>query len=198
MRRLVRAFVASIALVLVAGCANLGGGGGGGGSDHGHPAATSTRLQQILETGKLRVGMSGEQPPLNMTSHTGELVGLEVALARVLAATIGVQLDLVRIPFPRLLDALDAGIQLVIQGKADALVADQEICYFAMLRHDDVGLAVRADTFTVEPIGIALPPHDHQFTNLIENYLNALEMQGTLERARQFWFEDKSWVKGLE
>lgn len=275
----VRAFVASLALVLVAGCASFGGSSGG---DHGQPAATSTRLQQILETGRLRVGMSGEQPPLNMTSHTGELVGLEVALARVLAATIGVQLELVRIPFPRLLDALeggeidlimsgmtitaqrnlrvvfvgpyflsgqsmlsrstdllaasleelnrpqvklaalasstseawvrrglpqatltttdslDAGIQLVISGQADALVADQEICYFAMLRHDDAGLAVRADTFTVEPIGIALPPHDPQFTNLIENYLSALEMQGTLERARQFWFEDKTWVEGLQ
>ena len=278
MPRLVRAFVACLGLVLVAGCASFG---GSSGSDHGNPPAT-TRLQQILETGKLRVGMSGEQPPLNMTSRTGELVGLEVALARVLAATIGVQLELVRIPFPRLLDALEAdeidlimsgmtitaqrnlrvvfvgpyflsgqsmlsrstellaasldelnrpqvriaalasstseawvrrglpqatltttdtleaGIQLVIDNKADALVADQEICYFAMLRHADAGLAVRADTFTVEPIGIALPPHDHQFTNLIENYLSALEMQGTLERARQFWFEDKTWVEGLQ
>ena len=278
MPRLVRAFVASLALVLVAGCASSG---GSSGSHHGNPPAT-TRLQQILETGKLRVGMSGEQSPLNMTSRTGELVGLEVALARVLAATIGVQLELVRIPFPRLLDALEAdeidlimsgmtitaqrnlrvvfvgpyflsgqsmlshstellaasldelnrpqvriaalasstseawvrrglpqatltttdtleaGIQLVIDNKADALVADQEICYFAMLRHADAGLAVRADTFTVEPIGIALPPHDHQFTNLIENYLSALEMQGTLERARQFWFEDKTWVEGLQ
>jgi polar amino acid transport system substrate-binding protein len=275
MHRLVRALAASWILVLCAGCASSG-------ADHAQPAAPSTRLAHILETGKLRVGMSGEQPPLNMTSRAGELVGLEVALARVLAATIGVQLDLVRIPFPRLLDALeggeidlimsgmtitaqrnlrvvfvgpyflsgqsmlskstellaasleelnrpqvklaalasstseawvrrglpqatltttdslDAGIQLVIAGQADALVADQEICYFAMLRHADAGLAVRADTFTVEPIGIALPPNDLQFMNLMENYLAALEMQGTLQRAREFWFEDKSWIQGLE
>ena len=111
--RLVRALVASLALVLVAGCAGLG---ISSGSDHaGRPP--TTRLAHILDTGTLRVGMSGEQPPLNMTSRTGELVGLEVALARVLAATIGVQLELVRIPFPRLLDALEAGeIDLIMSG----------------------------------------------------------------------------------
>ena len=278
MPRLVRALAACIAIAVCAGCAGLGGGNAAPAST----SAPSTHLARIVDTGKLRVGMSGEQPPLNMTSRSGELVGLEVALARVLAATIGVQLELVRIPFPRLLDALEAGeidlimsgmtitakrnlrvvfvgpyfvsgqsllsrstqvlaapldqlnrpqvrlaalasstseawvrralpqatltttdsieggIQLVIAGKVDALVADQEICFFAMLRHADAGLGVRADTFTVEPIGIALPPNDPQLANLIENYLGALEMQGTLERAREFWFEDKSWVEGLE
>jgi polar amino acid transport system substrate-binding protein len=275
MHRFARALAASLALVLCAGCA-------GWGSGNAAPKTQPTHLSRILDSGKLRVGMSGEQPPLNMTSRTGELVGLEVALARVLAATIGVELELVRIPFPRLLDALEAGeidlimsgmtitaqrnlrvvfvgpyflsgqsllskstellaasldelnrpdvelaalasstseawarravplatltttqtldegIRLVIDGKANALVADEEICYFAMLRHADAGLAVRADTFTVEPIGIALPPNDPQLANLIENYLAALEMQGTLQRARAFWFEDKSWVEGLE
>jgi ABC-type amino acid transport substrate-binding protein len=77
-------------------------------------------------------------------------------------------------------------------------VADQEICYFGMLRHADAGLAVRAENFTVEPIGIALPPDDPQLTNLIANYLGALEMQGTLTRARRYWFEDESWVKSLK
>jgi polar amino acid transport system substrate-binding protein len=86
----------------------------------------------------------------------------------------------------------------VIADKVDALVADQEICYFAMLRHPDIGLATRAETFTVEPIGIALPPDDHQLANLILNYLGALEKQGALRRARDYWFEDESWVEGLE
>lgn len=268
-----RALLASVALALATGCAGLGLG------EEKHPA---TRLAHILETGTLHVGMSGEQPPLNMTAKSGELVGLEVALARVLASAMGVQLDLVRIPFPRLIDALeageidlimsgmtitaqrnlrvvfvgpyfvsgqsllskstellaakleelnhprvrlaalssstseafvrralpaatlvttdslDAGIQQVIANQVDALVADQEICYFAMLRYSDAGLAVRAENFTVEPIGIALPPDDHQLTNLIQNYLGALEMTGALKRARDYWFENESWVKQLK
>ena len=93
--------------------------------------------------------------------------------------------------------SLDAGIQMVIDDQVDAFVADQEICFFAMLRHPEAGLATRAEPFTVEPIGIALPPDDPQLTNLIANYLGALEMQGVLQRARNFWFEDKSWVQGL-
>ena len=278
MPSLVRALVASLALVLASGCAGFG-----GGSDHSQkPAPTTTHLAKIVETGKLRVGMSGEQPPLNMTSKTGELVGLEVALARVLGAAIGVQVELVKIPFPKLLDALEAGqidlimsgmtitaarnlrvvfvgpyfisgqsllskstellaasiddlnrpdvrlaaltsstseawakravpratlvttqtldegIQLVISNQADAFVADQEICYFAMLKHKDVGLAVRAENFTVEPIGIALPPDDYQLTNLIANYIGALEIQGTLQRARTYWFQDESWVDSIQ
>lgn len=269
-----RALLASFALVLCTGCASPGAGGGAG-------KQPATRLAHILETGTLRVGMSGEQPPLNMTAKSGEIVGLEVALVRVLAASMGVRAEIVKIPFPRLLDALeageidlimsgmtitaqrnlrvvfvgpyfvsgqsllskstallaakldelnqprirlaalssstsetwvrsalpqatlvqteslDAGIHLVVDDQVDALVADQEICYFAMLQHTNSGLATRAETFTFEPIGIALPPDDHQFTNLIANYLGALEMQGTLERARRYWFEDESWVKGL-
>src|SRR5215475_7181779 len=110
MPSLVRALVASLALVLVGGCAAFGGG------SNQKPAPT-THLARIVETGKLRVGMSGEQPPLNMTSKTGELVGLEVALARVLGAAIGVQVELVKIPFPKLLDALEADqIDLIMSG----------------------------------------------------------------------------------
>jgi len=266
------ALLAILVVVFAGGCASSGGR---------QPARPPTRLAQILETGALRVGMSGEQPPLNMTAKTGEILGLEVALARALAAAMGVRAEIVRIPFPKLLDALeageidlimsgmtitaqrnlrvvfvgpyfvsgqsllskstdllaaqvdaldtpkirlaaltsstseawvrgalpratlvstqslDAGIQLVIGDQVDAFVADQEICYFAMLRHPGAGLATRAEPFTVEPIGIALPPDDHQLTNLISNYLGALEMQGVLLRARSYWFEDETWVEGL-
>lgn len=278
MSRSLRVLAAALALLLTAGCASLHIGDSSSGGNHPH----ATNLQRIVDTGVLRVGMSGEQPPLNMTATNGELVGLEVALARVLAAAIGVQVEFVRTPFPQLLDALEAGkidlimsgmtitaqrnlrvvfvgpyfvsgqsllsksaeilvanvvdlnqpkvrlaaltsstseawikrgvpnatlvttqtldegIQLVISDQVDALVADQEICYFAMLRHPEAGLGTRGETFTVEPIGIAVPPDDHQLTNLIENYLGALEMQGALRRARAFWFEDKSWVKGIK
>ena len=42
-------------------------------------------LDRILKTGELRVGVSGEQPPLNMTAKSGEPIGMEIALTRVLA-----------------------------------------------------------------------------------------------------------------
>jgi ABC-type amino acid transport substrate-binding protein len=74
-------------------------------------------LERLVETGELRVGMSGEQPPLNMTTRDGELVGLEVALVRVLAKSMRVEARLVRLPFGELLDALENGdVDLVMSG----------------------------------------------------------------------------------
>jgi polar amino acid transport system substrate-binding protein len=270
-----RALLAALLLVLATACA-------GRGTSTATAPSPDSRLSRIVETGVLRVGMSGEQPPLNMVARNGEMLGLDVALTNVLAAAIGVRPEIVRIPFPNLIDALEsgeidlimsgmtitaqrnlrvvfvgpyflsgqsllsrstellaasldalnkpsvrltalrsstsemwvkralpqatltvtdsleAGIQAVIANQADALVADREICYFAILRNPQAGLSTRAEPLTVEPIGIAVPPNDHQLANLIQNYLGALEMQGALQRARDYWFEDESWVDDLK
>jgi polar amino acid transport system substrate-binding protein len=61
--------------------------------------------------------MSGEQPPLSMTSRDGELLGLDVALGRVLAQSMGVEAKLVRMPFGELIAALeDHEVDLVMSG----------------------------------------------------------------------------------
>jgi polar amino acid transport system substrate-binding protein len=51
--------------------------------------------------------------------------------------------------------------------------------------------------FTVEPIGIALPPDDPLLVNLIGNYLAALESTGLLEKARAYWFENPAWMGAI-
>lgn len=262
-----------LAIAVALGCAQ------GGGVEE-TPAKSG--LSGILERGELRVGMSGEQPPLNMTAKSGELVGLEVALGRVLASIIGVEARFVRKPFGELLDAIEAGeidlamsgigitpqrnlrvafvgpyfvsgksllsksksvlevktpaelnraelriaalagstseayvrrhlpkarlvtsngldaaVQLVIDDRADALLADLETCHFAALRHPDSGLRSLGKTFTVEPIGIALPPDDPQLTNLLDNYLKALDRQGALTTAREYWFKNDDWLESI-
>jgi len=79
--------------------------------------AGSEGLERIVDRGALVVGLSGEQPPLNMTTREGELIGLEVALARTLAGSMGVEARFEVIPFPGLLDALEAGVvDLVMSG----------------------------------------------------------------------------------
>ncbi len=45
------------------------------------------RLQRILDSGELRIGLSGNQPPLNMTDKNGEIIGLEVDLMKARAQT---------------------------------------------------------------------------------------------------------------
>lgn len=270
-RRLV-ALVLAAACAAALGCAQLGLGA------KPEPAG----LSGILARGELRVGMTGEQPPLNMTTRTGELVGLEVALARVLASLIDVRARFVRMPFEELLDALergeidlamsgigitphrnlrvafvgpyfvsgksllsrseellaieapgelnrpelriaalagstsedyvrrhlpkarlvpsrslDAAVQLVVHDEVDALLADLETCHFAALRYAGTGMRSLEKTFTTEPIGIALPPENTHLANLLENYLEALERQGAIARALDYWFENDDWLESL-
>ncbi len=82
------------------------------------PAAEpSAGLARIARTGEIRIGMTGEQPPLSMTARNGEMIGLDVALAAVLARSMGVEPRFVRLPFRDLLDSLDAGdVDLVMSG----------------------------------------------------------------------------------
>jgi polar amino acid transport system substrate-binding protein len=80
-------------------------------------APTPTRLQRILDRGELRVGLSGDQPPLNMTNKNGEIIGLEVDLMNALTQSMGMEANFVVKPFADLLPALERGdVDLVISG----------------------------------------------------------------------------------
>ncbi len=102
--RLVRLLLC-LGVLALSGCTALGYG------------SRSRGIDRIVETQELRVGMTGEQPPLNMTARDGELIGLEVALVKVLAKSMEVDAKLVRRPFSELLDAMDDGdVDIVISG----------------------------------------------------------------------------------
>ncbi len=61
--------------------------------------------------------MSGVQPPLTMKNRDGELVGLDVDLARALAEAMNLELELVETPFADLLPGLARGrFDLVISS----------------------------------------------------------------------------------
>jgi len=260
---------ALLLLLVLSGCASSG---------NESPGA----LTRIVENSVIRVGMTGEQPPLTMMSRDGDFLGLDVALMRVLARGMGVEARFVQLDFEKLLDALDAGevdvvmsgmtitprrveratfvgpyftsgktlltrseelaaveipedldkpelrfaalrgstseefarsslssaqlvftagldqaVQKVVSGEVDALVADRETCFFAVLRYPDQGLIASPATFTLEPMGIAVPLDEPQLANLLRTYFTALAESGALERAQTVWFKDPSWVKSL-
>ena len=245
-------------------------------------SAGSPVLDRIVKKGTLRVGMSADQPPLNMKSKDGQVIGMEVDLANLLAASMGVKLEIVETPFGKLLGALQAGdvdmvmsgmtitpernlkvafvgpyflsgksvltksqklasiteatpiddpsvtlaalagstsqkfvetvtpkaklmtvndytagVQAVLNGKADALVADYPICVLSVLRHADDGLATLMTPLTIEPIGIALPADDPLLVNLVQNYITTLQLTPAMELLRSKWFDDGSWLAQL-
>jgi polar amino acid transport system substrate-binding protein len=79
--------------------------------------SSSPVLSEIVKRGTLRVGMSGNQPPLNFKGKDGEMYGLEVDLARAFAAVMGLDLEIVQKPFGQLLPALESNqVDLVMSG----------------------------------------------------------------------------------
>ena len=57
------------------------------------------RLQGILESGELRVGVSADLPPLNMKNKRGEIIGFEIDLVRALAEAMDLEANFVERPF---------------------------------------------------------------------------------------------------
>ncbi|MGD8976296.1 MAG: transporter substrate-binding domain-containing protein [Gammaproteobacteria bacterium] len=102
MKKFVRVMTAILALAVAAGTAQ---------------AAGSPVLDRVVESGQLRVGMSGTQPPYNVVSRDGALIGLEVDLANLIASGLRVELKIVRAPFGDLLKSLEQGkVDMVMSG----------------------------------------------------------------------------------
>jgi len=91
----------------------------------------------------------------------------------------------------------DEAVQMVIQGKVHAMVADYPICVISVFRYPGKGLLSVVDPFTYEPIGIAVPPNDPLLVNWLQNFLDTLEGSGELEKLKADWFEDGSWIREL-
>ena len=239
-------------------------------------------LQRVVDFKILRVGMSGNQPPMSMTNREGGLMGFDVDLAKALADAMKVKLEIVPMPFGELMPALeddkidmvmsglsitpertelvsfvgpymmsgksiltknsvlskiqsskdfdrkdlkllalsnstsasfvkavapsaqlveiasyDEGVAMVVDGKADALVADMPVCVLSVMRFPEAGLTTLERPLTVEPVGIAVSKDDPQFFNLVDNYLRAYEKTGILGKIREKWFEDNSWIAAM-
>jgi polar amino acid transport system substrate-binding protein len=91
----------------------------------------------------------------------------------------------------------DAGIQMVIDGRVDALFADHLACSVAVWRHPEAGLSTLATPWTVEPLGIAVPSDAPLLLNLVQNYLATLDHTGLLAGYRAKWLADGRWMAEL-
>jgi polar amino acid transport system substrate-binding protein len=91
----------------------------------------------------------------------------------------------------------DEAIDMVIQDKVHALVADYPVCIVALFRHPDKGLRSVVTPFTYEPLGIAVSNNDPHLVNWLKNFLSTLKGSGELKRLQDRWFEDGSWLKEL-
>lgn len=271
MKKLLTYFVVFASLFILSACATMQG-----------MTSTSPALDRIVAQNELVVGTAASMPPLNMTTKDGDVIGLEIDLARAMADSMGVKLRLDVMQFHELLPALEAGkidmilsgmtitsqrnlkvafvgpyfrsgkailtklpnmakaqtpedvndprksivtlrgstsedfvkknlpkvrlvtansydeaVDMVINGKVDALFADYTICVVTIFRYPKEELLTVVSPLTYEPLGIALPDNDPLFVNWVENYLDTLEDSGALEELTWQWFENPDWIEKL-
>lgn len=74
-------------------------------------------ISRIQKSGKLVVGTTGNMPLMSEQLMTGELVGFDIDMAKAMAETMGVQLELKTMPFEHLIPALE-------QGKVDIVLSN--------------------------------------------------------------------------
>ena len=109
----------SLALIFgLLGCTNLGW------------RSSSPVIDRLRETGQLRVGMTGDYPPLNMVDRRGDSIGLEPDLARFLAHGLGVELVVVKLSFGELIDAIEEGrVDAVLSGMTMTPERNQRVAF---------------------------------------------------------------------
>lgn len=74
-------------------------------------------MDRILKTGALKVGTTGVQPPMTATTKSGERIGLDIDIARAMAAEMGAAVQFVTMPFEKLLPAVEKGqVDMAISG----------------------------------------------------------------------------------
>jgi len=83
-------------------------------------ASPISTLDHIQKKGELVVGTTGDMPPLNMTTKDGEIIGLEPDIAKLIADGMGVKLRFEKLPFSKLLEALE-------NGKVDIILSEMTI-----------------------------------------------------------------------
>jgi len=107
----------------------------------------------------------------------------------------------VEVAFPNatLLPAKDYGesVAMVLQGKADAMIADYPICLLSVIRNSDHNLISVVPPFTYEPIGIAIQKNDTLLANWLENFLGAMAGSGDLKELQEKWFKGGDWINKL-
>lgn len=103
------------------------------------------------------------------------------------------------IPEAKLLttNTYDEAVKLVLDDKADAMVADYPVCVVSVFRYTGKGLVSVITPLTYEPIGIAVPAGDAQLINWVENFLNAAQGSGELEALTKRWMGQGDWLKEL-
>jgi polar amino acid transport system substrate-binding protein len=93
-------------------------------------------------------------------------------------------------------DSYDKAIELLLQDKTDAVIADYPFCAYMAARYADKDLVVGETKLTVEPLGIAVR-EDTLLINAVGNVLRTLSLSGEMTSLQEKWLQSRSWFEQL-
>ena len=91
----------------------------------------------------------------------------------------------------------DEAVDMVLQDKVHAMVADYPICVVSIFRYPNKGLLSVITTLTYEPIGVGVPAGDPLLVNWVENFMGIAEETGLLEELKEKWLLRADWLHRL-
>ncbi|PIB37217.1 hypothetical protein BFP72_18285 [Reichenbachiella sp. 5M10] len=92
----------------------------------------------------------------------------------------------------------DEAIDMLRNDVVKAVVADYPFTLVSALKYGHEGIVSLEEPLTIEPIGAALPQGDPLFLNLVQNYMNSLQLAGIFEELNQKWLENGMWLLQVE
>lgn len=112
--------------------------------------------QRVAESGILRVGVDPTYPPFADLSESGELIGVDIDLARALAAELGVQAQFDLLSYDALYDALlTERVDVVISALAIDAQRTRDVAYSAPYFNAGQVLVGRAADPPADPAAVA-------------------------------------------
>ncbi len=81
----------------------------------------------------------------------------------------------------------DVAVEMVRNGKADAMLTDFPICQATVVDNPADEFVTIFSRLTYEPIGIAVSANDAHFINWTQNFLDRMEKTGYLSALGQKW-----------
>ena len=95
-----------------------------------------------------------------------------------------------------LADSYDSAIEMLLQDKVDAVIADYPFCAYTAARYSDKELVVGETKLTIEPLGIAVR-EDALLINALGNIMKTLVLSGEMKALQEKWFKSRSWFEQL-
>ena len=95
-----------------------------------HAADSSPVLSRIQKSGTLVVGTSGSMPLMSEKLMTGELTGFDIDLAKAMAESMEVKLEIKTIPFQELIPALEKGeVDIVLSNMTMTVERNMQVAF---------------------------------------------------------------------